>query len=73
MRGTHCKCRSDPDLDQPVLPYLSPMLGDVIKGYFCPPTLLTTGMRDLFFPNLVRAHRARQPAGASRTPETPPK
>lgn len=37
-------------------PYLSPVLGDFSKGF--PPTLLTSGTRDLFLSNTVRFHRA---------------
>jgi len=37
-------------------PYLSPLFGDFTKGF--PPTLLTTGTRDLFLSNTVRMHRA---------------
>jgi acetyl esterase/lipase len=36
-------------------PYLSPLFGDVAKGF--PPTLLTAGTRDLFLSNAVRMHR----------------
>jgi epsilon-lactone hydrolase len=35
-------------------PYLSPLFGDV-KGF--PPTILTTGTRDLYLSNTVRMHR----------------
>ena len=37
-------------------PYLSPLFADFTKGF--PPTLLTTGTRDLFLSNTVRMHRA---------------
>lgn len=42
-------------------PYLSPVYGNY-KGF--PPTILTTGTRDLFLSNTVRAHRALRRAGA---------
>ncbi|RBP14131.1 acetyl esterase/lipase [Roseiarcus fermentans] len=42
-------------------PYLSPIYGDFSKF---PPTILTTGTRDLFLSNTVRAHRALKRAGA---------
>jgi len=42
-------------------PYLSPIYGD-LTGF--PPTILTTGTRDLFLSNTVRAHRALKRAGA---------
>jgi acetyl esterase/lipase len=42
-------------------PYLSPLFGDFAKGF--PPTLLTTGTRDLFLSNTVRLHRALRAAG----------
>ncbi len=42
-------------------PYLSPIYGD-FTGF--PPTILTTGTRDLFLSNTVRAHRALKRAGA---------
>jgi acetyl esterase/lipase len=41
-------------------PYLSPLFGDFAKGF--PPTLLTTGTRDLFLSNTVRMHRALRAA-----------
>jgi len=41
-------------------PYLSPLFGDFSKGF--PPTLLTTGTRDLFLSNTVRMHRALRAA-----------
>lgn len=37
-------------------PYLSAINGDFSKGF--PPTILTTGTRDLFLSNTVRMHRA---------------
>jgi acetyl esterase/lipase len=37
-------------------PYLSPLFGDVSKGF--PPTLLASGTRDLFLSNTVRMHWA---------------
>lgn len=42
-------------------PYLSPLFGDFTKGF--PPTLLTTGTRDLYLSNTVRMHRALRAAG----------
>jgi acetyl esterase/lipase len=42
-------------------PYLSPLFGDFTKGF--PPTLLSTGTRDLFLSNTVRMHRALRRAG----------
>ena len=42
-------------------PYLSPLFGDFSKGF--PPTLLTSGTRDLFLSNAVRMHRALRAAG----------
>ena len=41
-------------------PYLSPLFAD-LAGF--PPTLLTTGTRDLFLSNTVRMHRALRRAG----------
>jgi monoterpene epsilon-lactone hydrolase len=41
-------------------PYLSPLFGD-LEGL--PPTMLTTGTRDLFLSNTVRMHRALRAAG----------
>lgn len=41
-------------------PYLSPLFGDV-SGF--PPTLLTTGTRDLYLSNTVRMHRKLRAAG----------
>lgn len=41
-------------------PYLSPLFGDFRKGF--PPTVLTTGTRDLFLSNTVRMHRALRAA-----------
>lgn len=41
-------------------PYLSPLFGDFGLGF--PPTLLTTGTRDLFLSNTVRMHRALRAA-----------
>jgi len=41
-------------------PYLSPLFGDV-TGF--PPTLLTSGTRDLFLSNTVRMHRKLRAAG----------
>jgi acetyl esterase/lipase len=42
-------------------PYVSPLFGDLTLGF--PPTLLTTGTRDLFLSNTVRMHRALRRAG----------
>lgn len=42
-------------------PYLSPLFGDFSKGF--PPTILTTGTRDLYLSNTVRFHRALRSAG----------
>jgi monoterpene epsilon-lactone hydrolase len=42
-------------------PYLSPLFADFTQGF--PPTLLTTGTRDLFLSNTVRLHRALRAAG----------
>jgi acetyl esterase/lipase len=42
-------------------PYLSALFGDFSKGY--PPTILTSGTRDLFLSNTVRMHRALRQAG----------
>ena len=44
-------------------PYLSPLFGDFSKGF--PPTLLTTGTRDLCLSNTVRMHRALRAAGVA--------
>jgi monoterpene epsilon-lactone hydrolase len=44
-------------------PYLSPLFGDFAKGW--PPTLLTTGTRDLLLSDTVRMHRALRNAGVS--------
>ncbi len=41
-------------------PYLSPLFGDFSKGF--PPTLLSSGTRDLFLSNTVRMHRALRAA-----------
>lgn len=41
-------------------PYLSPLFGDLKKGF--PPTLLSAGTRDLFLSNAVRMHRALRAA-----------
>lgn len=42
-------------------PYLSAIFGDFSKGY--PPTILTSGTRDVFLSNTVRMHRALRQAG----------
>jgi monoterpene epsilon-lactone hydrolase len=44
-------------------PYLSPLFADFTKGF--PPTILTTGTRDLFLSNVVRMHRALRRAGVT--------
>src|SRR6202007_2511471 len=41
-------------------PYISPIYGD-FKGF--PPTILTSGTRDLFLSNTVRVHRKLRQAG----------
>ena len=42
-------------------PYLSPLFGDFSKGF--PPTILTSGTRDMFLSNTVLMHRALRRAG----------
>lgn len=42
-------------------PYLSPLFGDFTRGW--PPTILTTGTRDLLLSDTVRMHRALRRAG----------
>jgi monoterpene epsilon-lactone hydrolase len=42
-------------------PYISPLFGDFSLGF--PPTILTSGTRDLFLSNTVRMHRALRTAG----------
>ena len=42
-------------------PYLSPLFGDFTPGF--PPTILTTGTRDLLLSDTVRMHRALRAAG----------
>jgi acetyl esterase/lipase len=42
-------------------PYLSPVFGDFSQGF--PPTILTSGTRDMFLSNTVRLHRALLRAG----------
>jgi acetyl esterase/lipase len=44
-------------------PYLSPLYGDFSKGF--PPTILTSGTRDLFLSNTVLMHRALRRAKIS--------
>lgn len=44
-------------------PCVSPLFGDFTRGF--PPTLLTSGTRDLFLSNTVRMHRALRNAGIS--------
>jgi acetyl esterase/lipase len=41
-------------------PYLSPLFGDFTKGF--PPTVLTTGTRDMLLSDTVRMHRALRAA-----------
>ena len=45
----------------PQLPYLSPIHGDLAKGW--PPTLLASGTRDLLLSDTVRMHRALRRVG----------
>ena len=45
----------------PMHPYVSPLFGDFDRGW--PPTLLTTGTRDLLLSDTVRMHRALRRAG----------
>ncbi|HEY5886501.1 MAG TPA: alpha/beta hydrolase [Acidimicrobiales bacterium] len=42
-------------------PYLSPLYGDFTRGF--PPTILTTGTRDMLLSDTVRMHRALRTAG----------
>jgi monoterpene epsilon-lactone hydrolase len=42
-------------------PYLSPLFGDLSKGF--PPTLLASGTRDVLLSDTVRMHRALRAAG----------
>jgi monoterpene epsilon-lactone hydrolase len=42
-------------------PYLSPLFGDFTKGF--PPTVITTGTRDLFLSNSVQMHNRLRRAG----------
>jgi monoterpene epsilon-lactone hydrolase len=42
-------------------PYVSPVHGDFTKGF--PPTILTTGTRDMLLSDTVRMHRALRAAG----------
>ena len=44
-------------------PYLSPLFGDFTKGW--PPTILTSGTRDLLLSDTVRMHRALRRAGVT--------
>jgi acetyl esterase/lipase len=44
-------------------PYLSPLFGDFTPGF--PPTLLTSGTRDLLLSSTVRMHRALRAAGVA--------
>jgi acetyl esterase/lipase len=45
----------------PRTPYLSPLFGDLSRGW--PPTILTTGTRDLLLSDTVQMHRALRRAG----------
>jgi monoterpene epsilon-lactone hydrolase len=45
----------------PMHPYVSPLFGDFSRGW--PPTILTTGTRDLLLSDTVRMHRALRRAG----------
>lgn len=47
----------------PRAPYLSPLFGDFSKGW--PPTILTTGTRDLLLSDTVQMHRALRRAGVA--------
>lgn len=47
----------------PKTPYLSPLYGDVSGGW--PPTLLSSGTRDLLLSDTVRMHRALRRAGVA--------
>ncbi len=42
-------------------PYVSPLFADFTKGF--PPTILTTGTRDMLLSDTVRMHRALRAAG----------
>ena len=46
----------------PTMPFVSPLLGDLSNF---PPTILTTGTRDLLLSDTVRMHRALRRAGVS--------
>jgi len=43
-------------------PFISPVYGDFTKGF--PPTILTSGTRDMFLSDTVRMHRKLRQAGA---------
>jgi monoterpene epsilon-lactone hydrolase len=47
----------------PRTPYLSPLFGDFSQGW--PPTILTTGTRDLLLSDTVQMHRALRRAGVA--------
>ena len=49
-----------PHASSPRHPYLSPLFGD-LAGF--PPTILTSGTRDLLLSDTVRMHRALRAAG----------
>jgi acetyl esterase/lipase len=44
-------------------PFVSPLFGDFTKGF--PPTILTTGTRDMLLSDTVRMHRALRAAGVT--------
>ena len=46
-------------------PYVSPLFGDFTAGF--PPTILTTGTRDMLLSDTVRMHRALRAAGIPAT------
>ena len=48
-------------IENPAHPYVSPLFGDLTKGW--PPTLLMSGTRDLLLSDTVRMHRALRRAG----------
>jgi acetyl esterase/lipase len=49
--------------NDPRTPYVSPLYGDLSKGW--PPTILTTGTRDLLLSDTVQMHRALRRAGVA--------
>jgi acetyl esterase/lipase len=58
--GEHLLCQYAANTDV-THPYVSPLFGDFSKGW--PPTILTTGTRDLLLSDTVRMHRALRRAG----------